>query len=364
MDGDDRTVLPGDPLFQLVVDASPAGMVITSADGLIVLVNRQALEWFGYKSSELIGQPVEILVPPAQQNVHSGHRARYMQHAKPRPMARGQDLFGCRKDGSEFPIDISLHPFRSGGERLVLANILDATARLQAKRVPKERLAAIGEMVAGLAHESRNALQRARGCLDLLELDLEGNDEQLDLTRRIRCSLEDLERHYEEVRNYAAPITLRKTQYDVANLVDETFTDLRFEASDIHHEIAIQAEGRTENLVDRHRLKQVFRNILENAIAASPDNSCIDVIIGSVVRDGEDCQLVEFHDRGTGISEEQVARIFDPFFTTKQSGTGLGLAISKRIVDAHNGRIEAENRAGVGFVVRIELPRQTSPAES
>lgn len=352
------SLLTENPVFELIVQASPAGMIIADTEGKIVLVNPQALEWFGYTEAELVGQAIEILLPKSLHGAHMTHRARYMNHTAPRPMAKGRDLYGQCKDGSMFPVDISLHPICNGTEKLILANILDATPRQQAQRVPKERLAAIGEMVTGLAHESRNALQRARGCLDLLELDLEEGSEQIDLTKRIRRSLEDLERNYEEVRNYAAPILLNKVYYSLGKLLEETFDDLKFEGNEVgNHQLTIDVRPGTEdNYVDKHRMKQVFRNILENAMAASEPESEIAASVETIEIEGQKWQRLEILDSGSGMAPDIVSRVFDPFFTTKQSGTGLGLAICRRIIDAHAGQISASNVTGKGVCIRIELP--------
>ncbi|MCA9129054.1 MAG: PAS domain S-box protein [Planctomycetales bacterium] len=352
------TFLSGNPLFQLIVEASPAGMLIVDQHGSIVMSNPQILEWFGYTEEDLVGQSIEKLVPEAHRTQHTAHRARYMNHISPRPMAKGRDLFGRCRDGSEFPVDISLHPIITPTEKFILAYVLDATARQKAQHVPKERLAAIGEMVTGLAHESRNSLQRARGCLDLLELDLAEHSDQLDLTRRIRRALEDLERNYEEVRNYAAPIVLDKIDCDLSKLVSETFEELNCEKPDGRcYQLQVNVQpGSEDNYVDRHRMKQVFRNVLENAMAASPPASEILVTIDTVLNDGQKWLRCRICDSGSGISPDIVARVFDPFFTTKQSGTGLGLAISRRIVEAHSGTITAITGQGSGACIQIQLP--------
>ncbi len=344
-------------LFHGIFNASPAGMVITDLDGKIRMVNQQALEWFGYREEELLGKFIEILIPTAHRGAHTAHRARYMNHMTPRSMAKGRDLFSLCKDGTEFPVDISLHPLETPAEKLILANILDASLRQQAQRVPKERLAAIGEMVTGLAHESRNALQRARGCLDLLELDLDDDSEQRDLTRRIRQSLEDLERNYEEVRNYAAPIMLDRASLDLSHLLQESFDDLRFESGADNVTLHIEvSDGAVVNWVDKHRLKQVFRNLIENAISASAPDSELWARFKIIHVGDQLWQQIQFSDSGAGLSPELCSRIFAPFFTTKQAGTGLGLAICQRIVEAHAGTIRAIVSNEPGLTIQIDLP--------
>lgn len=260
-----------------------------------------------------------------------------------------------RKDGITRMLEIA--GYRYDHHEIWL--VIDATELQDAQRqvVQSERLAAIGQMVTGLAHESRNALQRARGCLDLLELDLVGNNEQLDLTARIRRSLSDLQRNYEEVRNYAAPITLELSDVHLVELIQRTFDDLRVGFDSIDHQMRIDAvPGLGSIRGDEHRLQQILRNILENSIAAAVGPAMITVKVDLVLDGGQSWQRVIIIDAGEGMDAETIARIFEPFHTTKHSGTGLGMAICKRIVDAHGGMIHAESEKNCGATITVTLP--------
>jgi signal transduction histidine kinase len=219
-----------------------------------------------------------------------------------------------------------------------------------------ERLAAIGQMVTGLAHESRNALQRARGCLDLLELDLEGKPEQLNLISRIRRALADLQRNYEEVKHYAAPIMLERGSTDLAELIQTAFDELSAEFASNRVSLSIHRHGDCVVNVDSHRIRQLFRNILENAIAASPTPARIDADLRQVSAAGKRYVECKISDHGEGMSAETLTRVFEPFYTTKQSGTGLGMAICKRIVDAHEGTIQACSVPQQGTSITVRLP--------
>jgi signal transduction histidine kinase len=233
----------------------------------------------------------------------------------------------------------------------------------QQKLVQSERLAAIGQMVTGLAHESRNALQRARSCLDLLELDLQEHAEQLDLTQRIRDALNDLQRNYEEVRNYAAPINLQRKPVDCSVLVKRAFQDLRDEFPKSEHKLLIHGPTTSVSVeADEFRLMQVFRNILENAMAASNAGSVIEISFLKKEIEGKSFQEIDICDSGDGMDKETLERFFEPFFTTKQTGTGLGMAICKRIVESHGGRIEAYSDKGRGTTIAVLLPIRSRKA--
>ncbi len=260
-----------------------------------------------------------------------------------------------RKDGVHRCLEIV--GYRYDHHEIWLVTDITQLQDAQQRMVQAERLAAIGQMVTGLAHESRNALQRARGCLDLLELDLQGQPDQLDLTQRIRRSLNDLQRNYEEVRNYAAPISLKRTPCLLAELLQLPFDDLLCEFNDRKHQLRIDdRSGGRAIRVDAHRIRQLFRNLYENSMAASEHDCRIDVTIFPQVIEGREYQTVEVRDYGGGIASSILSRLFEPFLTTKASGTGLGMAICKRIAEAHAGRISAENAEGGGAVVCVDLP--------
>jgi len=228
----------------------------------------------------------------------------------------------------------------------------------QKKALQAERLAAIGEMVTGLAHESRNALQRSQACLELLGLRLQGKPEALGLLGRVQKAQDDLHRLYDEVRGYAAPIHLEPRTCNLAEIWREAWADLA------ESRAAGQAELREETagtdlicVASPFHLKQVFRNILHNALTAG--SSRVEVVIRAspAELEGEAAVRIGVRDNGPGFAAEQRQGVFEPFYTTKVHGTGLGLPICRRIVEAHGGRIEAGEGPGPGAEIIITLPQ-------
>jgi len=220
------------------------------------------------------------------------------------------------------------------------------------------RLAAIGQTVAGLAHESRNALQRAQSGLDLLSLDLGDNPDALEQTARIRRALSDLNYLYEEVRNFAAPLQLDVNECDIADVWRTAWADLavvRRQRSVVFSENVRGAE--TNCHIDSNRMRQVFRNILENAISACPESGRIVVECTDLPVDDPAAVCIVIRDNGPGFPSSGIQRVFEPFYTTRKNGTGLGMAIASRIVEAHGGRIEARNAHPHGAELIIILPR-------
>lgn len=330
-----RSLRESEARMRFLVEHLPAGAVYVDHEKLFM--NRAVEEMTGY-SAEEIGTVSDWF------SVLCRDRAETCQEKYSRVKAEGfqqRCLFPIvRCDGMERGLEIA--GYRYNNHEVWLVTDVTELHDAQQQLVQAERLAAIGEMVTGLAHESRNALQRARGCLDLLELDLGGKNEQLDLVQRIRRSLGDLQRNYEEVRSYAAPIVLQSSRTDVGQLIHQTFDDLHFEFGRRDHLLELNVAPDAEwNHVDPHRLVQVFRNVLENSIAASEAGSTITVSIEHRQGDEQSLQRIEIRDQGSGMSAETQARLFEPFYTTKQSGTGLGMAICRRIIEAHEGTIEA-----------------------
>jgi hypothetical protein len=224
------------------------------------------------------------------------------------------------------------------------------------RAVQAERLAAIGQMVAGLAHESRNALQRSKACLELLALEVEDRPEALDLVARIHKAQDHLHHLYEEVRSYAAPIRLKLGRCDLRDVWRETWASLSLarEGRRISlHEPADSAELAID--ADQFALGQVFRNIFENAIAACADPGHIWIEAQPATLDGRPALQICIRDNGPGLDRDQQARIFEPFYTTKTTGTGLGMAIARRIVEEHHGTITVG--PGPGAAIVLTLPR-------
>lgn len=335
--------------MRFLVENLPAGAVFVDRDDLFI--NRAVERLTGYHADEIstVCDWFRVLCPDRHEECLKKYQV----------MRDAGFKLACalpivRKDGVSRELKIAGH--RYDHHEVWLVTDVTELSDAQRQLVQSERLAAIGEMVTGLAHESRNALQRARGCLDLLELDLENQPQQLNLISRVRRALGDLQRNYEEVKQYAAPITLDRSSVDIGDVVQSAFDDLcaEYDYSDI--KLAIEKAGDSVIKVDAHRIRQLFRNILENAIAACEGRGEIRATIRPATVEGRKLLECVIADRGQGMSQETLTRVFEPFYTTKQSGTGLGMAICKRIIHAHDGRIEARSELNRGTEITIHLP--------
>ena len=233
----------------------------------------------------------------------------------------------------------------------------------QDKLLQSERLAAIGQMMTGLAHESRNALQRSQACLEMLALEVQDRPAALDFVARIQKAQDHLHLLYEEVRDYAAPIRLRYEDCNLRTLLEQTWEHLASQRNG--RDAQVEFDERDDWCIcriDGFAIEQVFRNILENSLSACPDPVRITARIQHCRLAEKPAIQVSLADNGPGLTAEVQLRIFEPFFTTKTKGTGLGMAISRRIVEAHGGRIAigSSDRPGSdrhGAEIILILPR-------
>lgn len=339
-------------------------ILILDLDGRIIRFNPFMEQLCGYSLEEVQGRDwFETFLPPADRHAIRSLFQEVVQgraiqaHVNPIVIRSGEQRI-ITWSGRRLHTD---ETERSG----VLAIGHDITDLKEAERrlIQAERLAAIGQMVTGLAHESRNALQRARACLDVLELDAADHAGELKLIRRAQQALDELQRLYDEVRNYAAPLKPDLAPCHLLQLCRETWDAICEADSKPAVELRLP-EDPPETLChcDRSRMQQVLRNILENAIYVTPPGGAITVGVELVEPAGEPPRVrLRIRDQGPGMSPEQRARIFEPFYTTKTKGTGLGMAIARRIVEAHGGEIAVGDPPGgngesTGAEIVLTLP--------
>ncbi len=353
-----------DELLRAVVDNTDAIIYLKDQSLNYIMMNRKLREILGLAPGDSAGVGDRDVFPGGVAGeIRANDRAvleggRAIESVERIPLADGpRDYVSLR-----FPLLDA-----EGVPRAVGCVSTDITPLKQAQRraVQAERLAAIGQMAAGLAHEGRNALQRSQSCLEMLARRVADRPEALDLVAGIQQAQDDLHRLYEEVRGYAAPIVLDRRPRRIGELVSEAWARL---ASDRDGRAAILrlrelGEPGLSAPVDGFRLIQVFRIILENALAAAPDPVEVVAEWSEVegVGSGAGSVSVVIRDNGPGLSPEARTRLFEPFFTTKARGTGLGMAIARRIIEAHGGAIVADPGEGRGTSIRITLPRGLTP---
>ncbi len=242
------------------------------------------------------------------------------------------------------------------GSVLTIGHDITDLREAQKRALQAERLAAIGQMVTGLAHESRNALQRSQACHEMLVRRVGNQPEAVDLLSGIQEAQDDLHRLYEEVRNYAAPILLDRRECSLRDVLHEAWARLEPLRRRRNATLGEEGERAPTCAVDRFRLRQVFYNVLDNALAACQDPVEINVEWADTFLHGERALCAIVRDNGPGFTPDQRRNLFEPFFTTKTQGTGLGMAIAKRIVEAHEGLIAVGADDQPGGRIIITLP--------
>jgi PAS domain S-box-containing protein len=343
-------------LLRLIVQASPAGMLIANGKGQIVIINEQALHWLGYEESELLGEPVDTLIPAAHRAAHESQRARYMSHPETRPMAGGRDLYALRKDGSEFPVDISLHPLKTEAGVFVLANMLDATARRQAELHAQQkqaigRLALLGQLAGTVAHEIRTPLCVIRNDVYFLEtlIDQLGPD-GAECIEEINQAVGKAERIVNELLDFTREHPSHPLPVTLDEIVAEAFADYPIPPG-----VSVERPPSFAGMAvyaDREQIARVLTNLLRNAVQAMQGAGRISIQASQQA----ECVVVEVQDEGPGIPEGKRESVFEPLVTGKPNGIGLGLAIAKRYARQNQGDLVLV-RCPKGALFRLTLPR-------
>ncbi|MGD9855073.1 MAG: nitrogen regulation protein NR(II) [Planctomycetaceae bacterium] len=347
--------------FQLVVESSPAAIVMVDAAGKIVLVNQQTESWFGYDRRDLIGQPIEILVPQRFHDRHRIDRDRFLAAPQARPMKAGHDLFARRKDGSEFPVDVSLHPMDTEEGPLVMAHIVDLTDRKQAAeearlRQSMERLALLGQLAGGMAHEIRNPLGVIRNAayyLQMIEASLD--EDARESIAEIQQEVSRANQIVGDLLDYAREAPQRREIFDLAGRIRQLVEKQRSASG-----VRLSLYGAPDPIPvsgDAHQVDQIVMNLFRNGVQASEQNGIINVS----VRSASGVAVVDVSDEGVGIADADRTRIFEPLFTTKATGIGLGLAVSRRYAERNGGSLELVERPGPGATFRLTLPLADGP---
>jgi signal transduction histidine kinase len=243
---------------------------------------------------------------------------------------------------------------------LISSSIRDITARkkIQEALRKSERLAAIGETVTGLAHESRNALQRSQSCLEMLAVEVESQPKAMDLVARIQQAQDDLQHLFEAVRKYAAPVILNARDCHLGLVVQECWDNLAYLWQ--KKQIKLNYESGKVDLrcwADPVAMGRVLGNIFLNSLQACDNCAEIGVEWFDAQLDDRPALRIVLRDNGPGLGPDQRAKIFDPFYSTKTRGAGLGMAFAKRIVEAHHGRIAVGHGEQPGTQIHITLPR-------
>lgn len=340
-----------------VIQSISSGLISTDLDGKVTTVNRAALEILDTTESALLGKPID------QSGLFSA--SEWLAAASTSDSERRMRSELVIERGSErLPIGFTVtqltdaHDVPAGW--IVVFQDLSQWRRLQEELRLKDRMAAVGELAAGLAHEVGNPLAAISGSVQLLSASIAAEHQERRLLDIIIKESLRLDRTIKGFLRFARPRERAAARFDIAALLTENTALLRnSEEATGRHEISLKLEPASAQLTgDPDQISQIFWNLARNALRAMPDGGKL-FIVGRL--QGSSYRF-EFRDTGHGMSEEQRAKLFHPFQSFFDSGTGIGMAIVYRIVQEHGGSINVESRPEAGTRIVVELPVHSTAA--
>lgn len=359
----------GDDQFRLAVESAPAAMIVSSAEGVIQFVNAETERMFGYGSDELVGKSIDILVPSRMRLAHASLRQSFLANPSKRPMGVGRDLKATRRDGSEFPVEIGLTPIETEAGPVVLATVLDITARREAENALSQRAAELeraNERLAQFAyvasHDLQEPLRKIAAFSDILEQAISSSN-QTDMTYANSVMRSSALRARELVDDL---LTYSRTINDVQNLqqldlrqeIELAINDLSETINETNAEIRIDVPH-VAFRADRSQFARLTHNIVSNAIKyRKPDRAPKVDIVATPLEKG--AISIAFTDNGIGFESKYEHVVFEPFKRLhpkgRYPGTGIGLAICKSIADRHGWRLSVKSQPGEGATFSVAIP--------
>ena len=348
------------------LESASESIVVADAGGRIVLVNARTEKLFGYARAELIGQAVEVLIPAPLRERHVAHRGTYMAAPRIRSMGQGLDLAGRKKDGGEFPVEVSLSYVETDEGIRTIAFVTDISERVAFQRAARQadKLAALGTLSAGIAHEINNPIGIISSRVEVMMLEAEEGG----LPAEVRKDLEVILRHARRVAtitqgllSFARQSAGTRGPVNLNQVVEEIVQLARKDMSRARVEVTTKLDQTMPTIVaDGNAIGQVLLNLLTNARGAMGEGGEV-TIETSHLATARAARLT-VRDTGSGIPPEILPKIFDPFFTTKLEGTGLGLSISHGIVHDHHGTLDVRSEVGKGSTFTLTFPLDDAPA--
>jgi two-component system sensor kinase FixL len=359
-----------DSLFDALIAFAVDGIMVIDEKGIVRIYNKACERLFGYEAAEVVGRNIKMLMPSPYHEEHDGYMERYVRTGEKHIIGIGREASGRRKDGSTFPLNLSVGEGVVRGERLFLGIITDISERqvrnrqiqeLQAEMLHASRLTDMGQVAAGLAHELNQPLTAilnyANACMNLTK-----NLKNAELKAGLAKVTEQAVRAGNIIRRLRAFTEKRspvRSREDIARVVDDAVRLGQINPAERGIVLRVRVErDLPEVMIDRIQIQQVLINLIKNAAEAMEGSSRRELTV-SITLSQPDKVRVAIADTGPGISPDTSERLFQPFVTTKTAGMGMGLSICRGIVEAHGGKLWFSGNPGGGAVFTFELPVAT-----
>jgi PAS domain S-box-containing protein len=361
--------------FRVAAESAPCALLMVDQAGEIVFANAQSESLFGYQRDELMGRPIERLLPKGYRCKHVKQRTEFLSEPQAaRHMAAGRDLCCLRKDGSECPVEIGLTQIETAEGTLVLSAIVDISERRKLERQLEDRnleisrtqaLAVVGRMANMVAHDLRNPLSSIKMGLQILgkEPALHSGAEQQELKQIALEQVRYMEGILVDLLDYSRESPLKPEWLHIDKLLDAATLIVQKTIKDRGARVTSRYQSRLPTLHgDGDKLRQVFSNLLVNAVQATEglEDCAAEIHISTYLELGSERPRirVEIRDNGCGVEAGQEERLFEPFYTTRAKGTGLGLAIVGRIIRQHHGKVHLVSAGNRGTCAVVVLPTE------
>lgn len=368
---DDAVEMPAaaeSAMLRSILETVPDAMVVIDHRGAIQEFSKAAERLFGWSADEARGRNVSILMPDPYREQHDSYLQRYLTTGERRIIGIGRVVVGQRKDGSTFPMELSVGEVSQDGRRLFTGFVRDLTERQQTQARLQElqddllhvsRLRSMGQMAAAIAHElnqpltaTSNYIAAATRLLDAQQPD------PARIRQAMEYAMEQTRRSGEIIRRLRSFLGRGETTRQpetVAKLVEEASALALVGMKERGVTVRLLLDATLPQvLADRVQVEQVLLNLLRNAVEAMETSTRRELTLRAEHRDG--MVAISVADTGSGIAQAIAAQLFQPFVTTKRDGMGIGLSVCRAIVEAHGGRLWVEPNDGGGSLFRFTLP--------
>ena len=355
--------------LQSILETVPDAMVVIDERGVMSSFSAAAERLFGWTAAEAVGRNVSMLMPEPYRSAHDGYLQRYMTTGERRIIGIGRVVVGQRRDGSTFPMELAVGEVRDGGARFFTGFVRDLSERqeterrlqeLQGELVHVSRLTAMGEMASALAHELNQPLSAiasyVKGSFRLLEAQEIDRPRLREALERAADQAMRAGEIIKRLREFVSKGETARRPESLPKIVEEASLLAMVGVKQHRVHVSFDLDARTPPvLVDKVQIQQVVLNLIRNAIDALEDSPVRNVKV-AVRADGAGMALVTVADTGPGVPANFAAKLFQPFMTTKAQGMGVGLSISRSIIEAHGGRIWAQDNTGGGAIFSFTVP--------